>query len=146
MCFVGDNSVDLITSFVTFHHIDDTDGVLRELSRILRPGGYLIIREHDCENSESVSKTYLNFVHAIMMIAGVGEFSSSAIENGSRKWEDEKNEIMSYVKTIHYRSCAQWEKELGRVGFVSLATLWYGQDGSSNPQKLFYAVYQLQKH
>lgn len=143
MVCVDDRSVDLITSFVTFHHIGDVHGTLNELARILRPGGYLIIREHDCGNEASLSKKYLNFVHAIMMIAGVGEFGGAAVCDGQKGWEEEKMEIVKYAKTIHYRSCVEWEKELGRVGFVLRGTLWYGQDGANNPQKLFYGVYQL---
>ncbi|CAF1567507.1 unnamed protein product, partial [Rotaria sp. Silwood1] len=71
------NHVDLITSFVTFHHISQIKQTLTELVRILRPGGYLILREHDCKNEYSLSAKYLNFVHAIMMIARVGEFADS---------------------------------------------------------------------
>jgi len=129
-----------------------------ELARILRPGGYLILREHDCRNDHSFSAKYLNFVHAIMMIAGVGEFANSPINHNSKNqnvsddyendtdscsWTEQKSRIINYTKTIHYRTCDEWQQELRSVGIHLRATLHYGADGSSNPQKLFYGVYQL---
>lgn len=132
---------------------------LEELARILRPGGYLIIREHDCANEQELSAKYLNFVHAIMMIAGVGEFAnplssdndnnqhaSNDYENNSSDWPEQKHRIIEYTKSIHYRTCAEWQQQLKNVGFHLCATLHYGVDGSSNPQKLFYGVYQLDKN
>jgi hypothetical protein len=123
---------------------------LSELSRILRPKGYLILREHDCGNDETLAKKYLNFVHAIMMIARVGEFAHQHTLHGrdeveTNSWADEKLRIIDYTKTIHYRSCDTWQTMLTQVGFRHCATLHYGSEGSSNPQKLFYAVYQLHK-
>jgi ubiquinone/menaquinone biosynthesis C-methylase UbiE len=39
----GDASFDAVTSFETLEHIDDDVGFVRELRRILRPGGHLLI-------------------------------------------------------------------------------------------------------
>jgi len=144
--FLVDNQVDLVTSFVTFHHVSELQTILAELVRILRVGGYLIIREHDCENKQSLSAKYLNFVHAIMMIAGVGEFADSqhAKNDDYENWDKQKMDIIEYTKSIRYRSCSEWNKELNNVGFRHRATLRYGANGSENPQNLFYAVYRLE--
>ena len=105
------------------------------------------MREYDCDNDHSLTAKYLNFVHAIMMIAQVGEFADSpnhhSNENNANSWAEQKSHIIEYTKTIHYRTCDQWQKELGNAGFGFRAMFYYGTDGSSNPQKLFYAVYQL---
>ena len=115
------------------------------------------MREHDCKNEYSLSAKYLNFVHAVMMIARVGEFADSSnnrssqnphalnedYENNTSNWTEQKANIIEYTKSIHYRTCKEWQQELETVGFRLLATLYYGADGASNPQKLFYAVYQL---
>ena len=157
--YLGNNRVDLITSFVTFHHVAQLKKTLTELTRILRRGGYLILREHDCKNDRSLSAKYLNFVHAIMMIAGVGEFADcqkdynnghqhDANQNGQNNknsWIEEKLRIIEYTKSISYRTCDEWRQELENVGFRHCATLYYGANGSDNPQRLFYAVYQLIK-
>jgi len=153
---LADNRVDLITAFVTFHHVSQLRKTLNELARILRPDGYLILREHDCKNQHSFSAKYLNFVHAIMMIAKVGEFADSSSNHNSENqhvsdvyekdtdsWMVQKLRIIENTKLIRYRTCDEWKQELESVGFRLCATLFYGADGSSNPQKLFYAVYQL---
>ena len=133
------------------------DTTLAELARILRPGGYLILREHDCKNDFSLSVKYLNFIHAIMMIARVGEFADTPgnynteetptlnenRENNTTNWTQQKSSILNYIQTIHYHTYDEWQKQLESVGFRLLATLHYGADSSRNPQKLFYAVYQL---
>jgi ubiquinone/menaquinone biosynthesis C-methylase UbiE len=160
LCFIiylAADQVDLITSFVTFHHVSQIEEALSELVRILRLGGYLILREHDCKTEQSLSAKYLHFVHAIMMIARVGEFASSAkdgndesdylpsedSENNTTDWQEQKSRIIDYTKTIHYRTSDEWQKKLENVGFRLCATLSYGTNEASNPQKLFYAVYQL---
>jgi SAM-dependent methyltransferase len=40
-----DNSFDLITVFSTLHHIPNVTFVLKELFRVLKPDGYLLLRE-----------------------------------------------------------------------------------------------------
>jgi SAM-dependent methyltransferase len=40
-----DNSFDLITVFSTLHHIPNVTFVLGELFRVLKPGGYLLLKE-----------------------------------------------------------------------------------------------------
>ncbi len=42
---IADNSFDLITSFGTLHHIPNVSFVLKELIRVLKPNGYLLLRE-----------------------------------------------------------------------------------------------------
>lgn len=44
LTFDGD-SFDLITCFGTLHHIPNVSFVLKELIRVLKPGGYLLLRE-----------------------------------------------------------------------------------------------------
>lgn len=43
-----DNTFDLITAFMSLHHVKDLKTVLEEIRRTLRPGGVLFIKEHDC--------------------------------------------------------------------------------------------------
>ena len=143
--------MDLVTCFVTLHHVSDLKTTLSELARILRPGGYLILREHDSEKEYCLTAKYLHFIHAIMMIARVGEFahlpptdnSSTQEQTGHKYWKEQKLRIIEYTKTIHYRTHNTWNQELMNVGFQYRATFDYSVDGSQNPQKLFYGVYQL---
>ena len=123
---------------------------LAELQRIIRPGGYLILREHDSEAAYALTPKYLHFVHAIMMIARVGEFAHLPAVladppsniSGEQWRQQQKSRIIEYTQSIHYRTREEWERELGQAGFHPVAYLDYGNDGTSNPQKLFYGVYQ----
>ncbi|CAF3708532.1 unnamed protein product [Rotaria sp. Silwood1] len=131
--------------------------MLSEFVRILQPDGYLILREHDCRNERSLTAKYLNFVHAFMMIAQVGEFAEVAANHLSQKhnesvvvsesdtidWEQQKSNIIKYTSSIQYRTRKEWQHELESVGFRLKATLDYKLQASANPQALYYAVYQL---
>ncbi len=152
--YLDDSRVDLITCFVTLHHVPQLKPILSELVRILRPGGYLILREHDCKKARTLLAKYLNFVHAFMMIARVGEFShvcSNHInqtqdesdddsESDTTDWEQQKSDIIKYTSSIQYRTRCEWQKELESVGFRLKATFQYDLP---NPQELYYAIYQL---
>jgi ubiquinone/menaquinone biosynthesis C-methylase UbiE len=39
----GDSAFDLVTSFQVIEHVEDVDGYLRELSRVARPGGRILL-------------------------------------------------------------------------------------------------------
>lgn len=45
-----DTSVDVVTANMTLHHVKDVPAMMREIHRVLRPGGHLFIKEHDCWN------------------------------------------------------------------------------------------------
>jgi hypothetical protein len=118
--------------------------MLKELARIIQPHGYLIIREHDCRLERSSLTKYLNFIHAIMMIAHIGEFSLDYVPKSNRvlSWYEEKKNIIQYTKSIQYRTRQQWQQLFESVGFDLLATYDYDMRRTSNPQRLFYALYK----
>ena len=58
-----DNAFDVITIFMALHHIPDTEDFLREVFRVLRPNGLVVIREHDC-SPESI-RLFLDVQHGM---------------------------------------------------------------------------------
>ena len=118
--------------------------MLKELARVITPNGYLIIREHDCKLERSLISKYLNYIHAIMIIARIGEFSMDSTLNltAQAPWPEEKKKIIRYTKAIHYQTRDEWQKKLESVGFELLATYDYDWKKSNNPQRLFYALYK----
>jgi ubiquinone/menaquinone biosynthesis C-methylase UbiE len=48
-----DNSFDVIICFQVLHHIKNFQTTLKELYRICKPGGYFLIREHDCDSENT---------------------------------------------------------------------------------------------
>ena len=118
--------------------------LFRSLARIIRPSGYLIIREHDCRLERSLGTKYLNFIHAIMMIARIGEFSYEFVGKpmGFVPWSDEKKKIIQYTKSIEYKTREEWQTKFQSVGFDLVATYDYDSSRTGNPQRLFYAMYK----
>jgi SAM-dependent methyltransferase len=49
---VPDAHLDVVSNFIGFHHspLDRLDGFVRSLHRVLRPGGTLIVRDHDVDS------------------------------------------------------------------------------------------------
>ena len=46
------NCFDFITIYMVLHHIPDVQSFLKEVYRVLRPGGYVMIRDHNCDPDE----------------------------------------------------------------------------------------------
>ena len=58
-----DNSVQLLTAFVSMHHFTDFDKMMTEMMRILAPGGYFFFREHDVPPTDYKLIKYLDDMH-----------------------------------------------------------------------------------
>ncbi len=117
---------------------------MKELARIIQPNGYLIIREHDCKLERSILTKYLHFIHAIMIIGRIGEFSNDYFVNKNEilTWFEQKKKIIKYTKSIQYKTRQEWQNQFETVGFNLLATFDYDLNKTTNPQRLFYAVYK----
>src|SRR5581483_2741499 len=57
------NSVDMCTVFMTLHHLEHPMHTIRQLRRVLRVGGGLVIREHDCKKNDVKFANFLNAIH-----------------------------------------------------------------------------------
>lgn len=79
-----------------------------------------------------------------MMIGRIGEFSSEYLANQAERltWSEEKKKIITYTKSIQYRTRQEWQSQFQSIGFDLLATFDYDLNKTTNPQRLFYAVYQ----
>lgn len=62
----GDDSVDFITAIQVMHHVEHLDDLISEINRVLKPGGYLIIKDHDC-NSDMM-KCLMNIEHKLYTV------------------------------------------------------------------------------
>ena len=62
-----DNCFDVITIFMVLHHIPEISQFLKEICRVLRNDGVLIIREHDC-NPETM-RVFLDVQHGMYALA-----------------------------------------------------------------------------
>lgn len=69
-----DASFDLVCIANSLHHFEDPIPALREMERVLRPGGYLLISEMYCDNQTETQLTHVELHHwwgAIDRLSGV---------------------------------------------------------------------------
>lgn len=48
----SNNNFTIVSAMMSLHHIQNIEPCLEEIKRVIAPGGYLIIREHDCISYE----------------------------------------------------------------------------------------------
>jgi ubiquinone/menaquinone biosynthesis C-methylase UbiE len=53
---LGDNSIDVVICFDTFHHVNDQDNLLKEFHRILKPKSTLSLDDHHMQEDEILFK------------------------------------------------------------------------------------------
>ncbi len=70
--FLSDNSTDLITAYHLIHHLltADYEPTIKEIYRVLKPGGYFFFREHDVGKDDHKLQNYLKDIHS-----GYNDFS-----------------------------------------------------------------------
>jgi len=68
-----DESVDMILCHQTLHHVGDAASVTRELYRVLRPGGALLVAE-SCAPFTCSRRVRLLFRHALHLQRRAGEW------------------------------------------------------------------------
>lgn len=60
-----DGYFDFITAFVSLHHVADLKRAIGELHRVCKPGGYILIKEHDCWNA--LDSMIVDIEHSIFL-------------------------------------------------------------------------------
>lgn len=109
-----DNSIDAIFSLATFHHITDKKHLLKELCRILKPGGFLFIGDVNDNTPtqaffDTVVKKYcitkhdFDFLDSSWISYLVKEsgliLKESKIKNTSWIFDNEKN-MLNFIKKL----------------------------------------------
>lgn len=97
-----DHSIDVVTMMQVLHHVLNKDFVLKEISRILKPGGILYVKEHNCENVED--SVIVDIEHSLFDLVRKG-FSIGKLT--------QVNKYISY-----YINSRVLEETLSRFGFT----------------------------
>lgn len=114
---------DLITCFVSIHHIVDLDLFLDELDRLSDAGTILFVREHDTAPNTPTA-AYINCVHAIYAAANGNSLDDALDEvNGIR--------YMTRPKLTNVLSARGWVRQKNIPQSVKLG----------GPQKLYVDVF-----
>lgn len=109
-----DDSVELLTCFMTMHHFEDFDLMMQTITRVLKPGSYLFIREHDVPPGNLKLKKTLDDLH--------------------KKFPD-------HAGPINYWSRDDLRKELAKHGFRHLGDSNYPKE-CRNWQAIYHSLFQ----
>jgi len=92
---IADSSIDVVTCFIGLHHTpkDKLDAFVKSITRVLRPGGMFIIRDHDVTTPQM--NAFVSLAHTVFN-AGLGV-----------PWETNAQELR------YFAPVAEWSRYLG---------------------------------
>lgn len=119
-----DGQFDAITCFVVLHHIEQLEERIGELYRILAPGGWLLIREHDCR--DNATRAIIDIYHNLFELV--------------------YNKSPSYSKVLDeyygdYKTKEQWHFLMQDAGFEKLDNLKYQDIRRDDLLRIYYYIY-----
>lgn len=117
------NEFSLVTCFQSLHHMKNINNVISELYRITEPGGYIIIREHDCDSG--FVKILIDIEHCIFEC-----IMKDLSDNFSDKYYG------------NYKSKIEWSNLFERSGFVYCNKRYNFKMARNNHTKYYYAMYK----
>lgn len=101
-CPFPDNHFDLITIYQVLHHVDELDKLITEIARILKPQGYLVIKEHHSDSS--ITKSLIELEHFLYDLRNKSRKTTS-LNNGL-------NNLYSHNQWVQFFK----DKSLDQVG------------------------------
>jgi len=117
-----DACADLVVAMMVVHHFHRRAASLNEIRRLLKPGGYLFIREHDVDPNDTNLKRIIDVAHA--------------------PYVEKKDEYMTYGVHGHYMSKPELEQLLKLRGLELVNTHTYTE---KNPQAIYHSLFRLSK-
>ena len=126
-----DNEFDLITVFMVLHHIHEEHQAtaIRDLYRMLKPGGVLILYEHDSptrQKDKEVFKQVIDVVHDIYDYIIDSEIS----------WKNKEDYYSEY------KSMKEWDNLMLKTGFIKFEKQErFNRNIETNSQRAYYRLF-----
>lgn len=127
------DSMDLVIALMSLHHVRHLDCMLKDISRVLKPGGLLFIREHNVTSTRV--EAILDVVHGFYELVWATRCKHCDFSN--------------YF--IKYRSAEQWTEKLRAFKFKEIYNdskderywkLRRFDDRIPNPLRYYYGLYK----
>lgn len=119
-----DGQFNAITCFVVLHHIEQLDDRIDELYRILAPGGWLLIREHDCR--DNATRAIIDIYHNLFEL----------VYNKAPNYKQVLDEYYG-----EYKAKEQWHFTMRNAGFENMTNLKYPDIKPDDLLRVYYYVY-----
>lgn len=115
---IPDHSVNIVMMMMLLHHVDQDKkkNILKEIKRVLKPGGLVFIREHDVQTGDKGMEKYLDDVHS--------KFNPNPMEHS--------------VEKTYYMSRKELRDLFTKEGFTHLYDSNYK---GKNPQAIYHELY-----
>lgn len=123
---IENNKFSFVSTFMVLHHVKDLELMLSEINRIIKKGGYLMIREHDSQN------------YADAMLADIEHMLFELTDRNG-----DKNKIKSNYYGKYY-DMIEWSYMLHLHGFEPIYT-GYVSDSiyfELTPTRAFIGIYK----
>lgn len=121
-----DNSVQFVTFLHSLHHCEDAIFRLKDITRLLSPGGYIMIKDHDVTNDEEANNVSLeHFVYSV----------------GEGKAEHFDNKRYQEIEPMWYYSAHDIRNYITSLGFTERHFIEY-----RNPTKIYYVLFEKNKN
>ena len=123
-----DSMFNFATAFVSLHHVEYMDSTLKELNRVIKKDGFLLIEEHDC--IDVIDKMLTDLEHTWWMT------NNAFVKKKKIDYENlDKN---------NYYSWFEWDIIMKEYGFKKLnySTHQVSQKEKTTPTRLYYFLYQ----
>ena len=117
---IPDESVDLVTCLIGLHHVrpEMLTGFIDSIRRILRPGGWFILRDHDVNTDDMAA--FVSLVHTVFNL-GL-----------NISWETDQQDYKGF------KSVDEWSRLIRKAGFTDAGKrLLQANDPSINTLVLF---------
>lgn len=124
------NSHDVVLALMSLHHIPNKQMMLDEIYRILKPGGLLIIREHDCVNNGF--SAVLDIVHGFYSMVWANPQEMNNFDSYYAKYSS------AYILTKDMKTHGFKEKYNNRL--TDFPRFYKGK--IINPLNYYYGVYE----
>jgi SAM-dependent methyltransferase len=112
-----DGTFDVITAIMSLHHIKNINEIAPEIVRILRPGGILYIKEHDCWTS--FDAMLVDIEHAMYT-----------------------ETVPDYGYAYHYKNYYSWDKTFSALEYLHGDYYYTTINNEIKPTRAFYSVYR----
>ncbi len=121
---IKSNKFSLVTAFMMLHHVENLDDMLNEINRIIKKGGYFMIREHDAMN------------YADYMLCDIEHMLFDVVDRGS-----DKNKLEYYAE---YYDWVEWDYMLNNHGFEHIYSSFISDSVhyELTSTRAFYAIYK----